>query len=558
MKIRHSLRGRLLTVGVLVLLVPLAAIMTVVSIEQRHMQQQARRECRALALQDLDHMVHLIREMCTSEAAAVSDNDGRHGSAELRRAIMDLVIGETGYVYVLDSAGTYVISRAGERDGENIWSAKDAGGNLFIQEIVAKARRLGDGQIGEQIYPWQNTGEAVARDKIARFAYFEPWDWIIAAGAYDEEIMVAATTIGDTSRECTVAIATVTTISLVAAVFVWCLVATGISRRLNRAVVRLQQSAMQVDRSSEQVAATSQQLAEGASSQAVSLEEVAASLTEISAATEQNAAGADRTRQQAADAAVAARKGLDAVAHLNEAIREIQTSGEETSRILKAIDEIAFQTNLLALNAAVEAARAGEAGRGFAVVAEEVRNLASRSAESARATGGLVERAQRNSTRGVEAAGEVDAVLQEITATVAGVHDLVEQTAAASRQQALGIADVHAVISRLDQATQSSAASAEEAAAASQDLHGQVGAVNEAVDDLLLLARGERRPVANQQLLVTARRPASPPTPLPALLPVATRGLRQTNTSRRGARALNTPQTVLPLSSDEEEVLLSS
>ena len=77
----------------------------------------------------------------------------------LRQSIMDVKVGQTGYVYVLDGKGNYVISKDGKRDGENLWEAKDADGTAFIQDIVTKAKALPDGEVGEQIYPWQNPGD---------------------------------------------------------------------------------------------------------------------------------------------------------------------------------------------------------------------------------------------------------------------------------------------------------------------------------------------------------------------------------------------------------------
>jgi methyl-accepting chemotaxis protein len=115
---------------------------------------------------------------------------------ELRQGIMDMVVGKTGYVFVLagsgDEKGKYVISHEGKRDGENIFNAKDADGNLFIQEAIAKATGTQSGQIEFQRYAWRNAEGEQPRWKTTALAYFEPWDWVIGAGAYDDDYQEAA------------------------------------------------------------------------------------------------------------------------------------------------------------------------------------------------------------------------------------------------------------------------------------------------------------------------------------------------------------------------------
>ncbi len=118
----------------------------------------------------------------------------------LRQAIYNIQVGKTGYVYVLDSQGHYVISENGTRDGEDISQAKDTDGDLFIQQIVAKSRALKPGEVAEHRYPWQNPGDPAPRMKVARLMYFAPWDWVIGSGSYEDEFMSAATRIQDFAR----------------------------------------------------------------------------------------------------------------------------------------------------------------------------------------------------------------------------------------------------------------------------------------------------------------------------------------------------------------------
>ena len=164
----------------------------------------------------------------------------------------------------------------------------------------------------------------------------------------------------------------------------------NITRPVTRIVAGLNEGADQVASAASQISSTSQQLAEGSSEQAASIEETSSALEEIASMTRQNA---DNAHQADHDEGHQHHswQAMDSITRMCESMDEITNASDDTSKIIKTIDEIAFQTNLLALNAAVEAARAGEAGKGFAVVAEEVRNLAARSAEAAKNTAELIE-----------------------------------------------------------------------------------------------------------------------------------------------------------------------
>jgi methyl-accepting chemotaxis protein len=168
----------------------------------------------------------------------------------------------------------------------------------------------------------------------------------------------------------------------------------------------------------------------------------------------------------------------------------ISAASDETAKIIKTIDEIAFQTNLLALNAAVEAARAGEAGAGFAVVADEVRNLAMRAAEAAKNTAGLIEGTVQKVHSGAELVSRTAEAFGEVSQSTVKVGELVGEIAAASSEQAQGIDQVNKAVSDMEKLTQRLAASAEESASASEEMSAQAKSMKTYVYDLNELVSG--------------------------------------------------------------------
>ncbi|WCJ58237.1 methyl-accepting chemotaxis protein [Fontisphaera persica] len=419
----------------------------------------------------------------------------RDVNLEVARMVQQTRVGKTGNVVIVGGTGSqrgvYIISKDGKRDGENIWEVRDAKGRPFVQETVNKAVAA-KGEPVFDSYEWRNPGETTNRVKVAALMYYEPWNWVINAGCYEDEymevrnslqgvaqgVMQTCLQIGQQFRGLLRWTLGVAAVGVVVALVCGFYVAGRIVRPINQGVAftqrlaqgdfsreleihskdetgelaqamnemvrqlrrmfrKVQQSSTTLQAQSselvgsgQQMGATAEETASQANVVAGASEQVSKSVATVATAAEEISASIKEIARQAVDAAKVANQAATAAERANQTMGRLDASSAEINNVVKVITSIAEQTNLLALNATIEAARAGEAGKGFAVVANEVKELAKQTARATEEIAVKIQTIQGDSHGAVEAIREIGEVIRKIDQIQTVIASAVEEQAA--------------------------------------------------------------------------------------------------------------------------------
>jgi methyl-accepting chemotaxis protein len=274
------------------------------------------------------------------------------------------------------------------------------------------------------------------------------------------------------------------------------------ARQVSRPMLRINSNLLATSKSLEsaslQSSSSGQELSSGASELASSIEEMTSSLEELQSIIEANSKNVNQSELLMKETSAETGKVTERMSELKVALTEISGNSKKIAKIIKVIDDIAFQTNILALNAAVEAARAGDAGKGFAVVAEQVKSLAQKSADAAKETADLIERAIDSVSQG-ESLGQVALDAQLVVTEKAGkVSVLLDEVNRASKEQLKGANQITQGVNQINSVVQATAASAEEIAAAGEELLSQAEGLRGNVSDLNVLVLGSAKAERDQ------------------------------------------------------------
>ncbi|WP_231897139.1 methyl-accepting chemotaxis protein [Vreelandella subglaciescola] len=286
--------------------------------------------------------------------------------------------------------------------------------------------------------------------------------------------------------------------------------------RMQTTLINVRRSVYEVHHGASEMAQGSEELASRTEQAAANLQETSSSMEEITSTVNHSSESAQQANQLATSTVTVARQGGEAMTEVEQTMGNLSDSATRIGEIITMIDGIAFQTNILALNASVEAARAGEHGRGFAVVAQEVRDLASRSANASSEIRGLIDTATTYTRQGSETVQRAGTTMREIVDSVTRVTDVIAEISAGAREQSAGISQVNTAVTEMDTMTQQNSSMVQQTSSTAESMRDQAARLSELVDTFVL-GDDDAQPAATRKApapLPSARKtPARPPAP---------------------------------------------
>ncbi len=443
----------------------------------------------------------------------------------LRNPIYDILVGKSGYVFVLGGSGSirgdYIVSKGGARDGENIVGAKDATGRLFIDDMIKKAVVLEKGQVDYEYYPWQNKGESESRMKIAGLVYYEPWDWVIGAGTYVDDYDSARNEVSEAVTS--IVRSTLVTGLLIVAVMVAIAfmlgkritkpitiaakfmkeIATGDADLSKRLIIQNHDEVGALSKwfnsfvgNLEKEAENQREIQSGVQSGTQQLASIVHELGYVAKDVSESSANISEQSNMVAAAAEQMSTNMESIATTS------QSSQDNLNSVAGATEEMTSTVSEIAQNAEQAREITAEAVQNVASASSKVDNLGSAAKEISKVTDTIIEIAEQTKLLALNAtieaarageagkgfavvANEVKELASQTNNATADISHKIEAIQAGTDSTVDEIASITAVIDRVNDIVNTIATAVEEQNVTTQDIAGNIGSATSGMTDVV-------------------------------------------------------------------------